>query len=159
MLEFCGQERCMIDANGRIKLSQKLLKDFQHYSDGEVVLYCLPEGSIAAYPPTVWHTMRGPEENKAALAAQSVVYRRTLRRFGAMSQSVSISNQGRITIPIAYRDYAGLIPNSEILLIGCEIGVEIWNTDRWDNESDLIQKHIIGKGEQEMHADLMEDKE
>ena len=154
MLEFCGQEQCTIDANGRIKLSANMLRDYRRHTDGEVVLHCLPEGSIAAYPPKVWEIMRGNETNKVDLAARSVVYRRNLRRFGAMSLGVTISNQGRITVPAAYREYADLVPNSEILLIGCEIGVEIWNIDRWLEESELIRKHVTDKAEQEMNADL-----
>ena len=159
MLEFCGQERCTIDGNGRIKLTPGMLRDYQRHTDGDIVLYCLPEGAIAAYPPGVWQAMRGQESNRVELAARSVVYRRNLRRFGAMSQGVAISNQGRITVPSAYRDYAGLVPNTEVLLIGCEIGVEIWNSDRWNNESRLIQSHIAEKVEKEMSADLlMEEK-
>ena len=145
----------MIDVNGRIKLSPSILRDYQRHTDSDIVLYCLPEGAIAAYPPNAWQEMRGQESNKAGLAGQSVVYRRNLRRFGAMSQSVVISNQGRITVPPAYRDYADLIPNNEVLLIGCEIGVEIWNPDRWLNESRLIQSHLAEKVEKEMNADLM----
>ena len=155
MLEFCGQERCIIDGTGRLKLSTNLLRDYQRHTDNEIVLYCLPEGAIVAYPPSVWQRMRGHEANKAILAARSVVYRRTLRRFGAMSQGVKISNQGRITIPSAYREYAKLVPNTEVLLIGCEIGVEIWNAERWLSESQLIQEHIFEKVKIEMDADLL----
>ena len=145
----------MIDGTGRIKLSTNILRDYQRHTDNEIVLYCLPEGAVAAYPPSVWQTMRGHETNKAILATRSIVYRRTLRRFGAMSQGVKISNQGRITIPPAYREYANLIPNTEVLLIGCEIGVEIWNGERWLSESQLIQKHISEKVKIEMDADLL----
>ena len=154
MLEFCGQEQCMVDTNGRLKLSSNVLRDYQRYTDGPVVLHCLPEGSIAVYPPKTWEAMRGYEMNRAELAARSAVYRRNLRRFGAMSSSAVISNQGRITIPPAYRDYANLSPNTEVLVVGCEIGIEIWNMQSWLQESELIQKHIVDKTEQEMNADL-----
>ena len=87
-------------------------------------------------------------------AAQSIVYRRTLRRFGAMSISVVVSNQGRITIPLAYRDHAALLPNNQAVVIGCEIGVEVWNCDRWQAEAELIQEHVVNKGQSEMDTDL-----
>ena len=38
MLPFCGQDRCVIDANGRIKLSPRLIGDFARQCNGEVVI-------------------------------------------------------------------------------------------------------------------------
>ena len=49
MLEFCGQEKCTLDANGRIKLNNNLIRSFRRYSEEEIILHCLPEGAIAAY--------------------------------------------------------------------------------------------------------------
>ena len=157
MLEFCGQERCMIDSNGRVKLSTIWLENYKKYTDRDVILHCLPEGSIVIYPPKFWQEMRGSENNKSVQAAQSLVFRRNLRRFGAMSVGIAISNQGRITIPPAYRTFAELTINTEIMLVGCEIGLEIWNMERWAQETQLIQKHITHKGEYEMNADLIKD--
>ncbi len=154
MLEFCGQEQCVLDGNGRIKLSTALLRNFKRYTDGEVVLHCLPEGAIAVYPPHIWKAMRGQESDREAQAANSVVYRRLIRRFGAMSQGAAISNQGRVTIPPSYREYADLVPNSPISVVGCEIGVEIWNPSRWGKESELIHQHVFSKGENEMSIDV-----
>ncbi len=157
MLEFCGQEQCMIDGNGRVKLSAGELRNFKRHTDGDVILYCLPEGAIAVYPPAIWETMRGAEPDRASKAANSVVFRRSLRRFGAMSSGAVISNQGRITISPLFRDYASLQPNSEVFVIGCEIGVEIWNSERWREETQLIQQHISDKSVHEMDADLARD--
>ncbi len=157
MLEFCGQDQCILDNNGRIKLSISLLRNFQRYSENDVILHCLPEKAIAVYPLQIWKSMRGSEQNKEFNAAQSLVFRRNLRRFGSMSLNVAISNQGRITIPPVFRDFAELTANSEIFLIGCEIGIEIWNQERWRIESELIQKHIFDKGEHEMNSDLIKE--
>ena len=101
--------------------------------------------------------MRGLDQNKEVSAAHSLVFRRSLRRFGSMSLGSMISNQGRITIPPTYRDFAELVPNSEIVVIGCEIGVEIWNLQRWVAEAQLIQQHVFDKGEHEMNSDVTGD--
>jgi MraZ protein len=154
MLAFCGQDKCSVDANGRVKLSPRFISDFTERCSGEVVLHCLPEGALALYPEEVYLQMRRNEARPAERAASSMVFRRNLRRFGSLSQPEKISAQGRITVPPAYREYAGLAPGSEIVVVGVEIGVEIWNAERWDEEMKMINQHAIEKGELEMAADL-----
>ena len=154
MLEFCGQEQCIIDANGRLKLSSTWLRDYSHYEDKQVVLYCLPEGAIGVYPMPVWQRLRGSVNTDGSATIQSWIQRREHRRFGAMTTATPITNQGRITIPEAFRDYAQLTPNGPVMTVGCEVGVELWNCVNWNKELQLIQQHMIDKGEQEMHADL-----
>ncbi len=155
MLSFCGQDKCSVDANGRIKLSPRNLSDFAEQGAGEVVLRFLPEGAIAVYPEDIYLQMRRNEPRPAERAAASLVFRRSLRHFGALSQSEKISPQGRITIPPAYREYAALGPGSEAVVIGVEIGLEIWNTERWAEELTKVNEHIREKGEREMADDLM----
>ena len=40
------------------------------------------------------------------------------------------------------------------MVVGVEIGVEIWNCERWKAEQDCVMKHAIEKGENEMIGDL-----
>jgi division/cell wall cluster transcriptional repressor MraZ len=157
MLEFCGQDLCTLDSNGRVKLPTTFLRDFRRRSEASVVMHCLPEGALAVYPPDVWRAMREAEAGPSERVGRSVVARRNLRRFGALSQGCALSNQGRITIPTLFREYAELLPGGPVMLVGCEIGVEIWNTERWSAEMALVQKHLHDKGANEMAADRQED--
>ena len=159
MLSFCGQDRCSIDANGRIKFSPRFLSDFMEHNGGDVVFHCLPEGAMAVYPEDIYLQMRRSEPKPAERASSSMVFRRTLRRFGAMTQSDKISTQGRITIPQMYRDYAEIRPGTEVVVLGIEIGVEIWNCEKWKEEFGKINGHLRDKGEREMAADLVFNKE
>ena len=154
MLEFCAQELCRLDDAGRLKLGAGVLRDFARHTDGDVVLYCLPEGAIGVYPPDTWDTMRNQASPSVEGPATSLVTRRTMRRFGALSQSGSISNQGRITVPPMFREYAGLVTGEQALIVGCEIGVELWNQSRFEEELATIHQHVRDKGQQEMSADL-----
>lgn len=154
MLEFCGQESCTIDSAGRIKVAAGLLRDFQRHTDGDVVLYCLPERAIGIYPPKVWEDMRQAEADARKAAGASMLARRQMRRFGAMSTGASLSNQGRLTVPPLFREFAQLEPNEPAMLVGCEIGVELWSMDRWKLEMGLLQDHAESKGLLEMDADL-----
>ena len=57
MLAFCGLDRCSVDANGRIKLSPRVIEDFARRGS-DVVLHCLPEGAVAVYPEDIYLEMR-----------------------------------------------------------------------------------------------------
>lgn len=153
MLAFCGLDRCSVDANGRIKLSPRVIEDFARRGS-DVVLHCLPEGAVAVYPEDIYLEMRRSVPDPAQRAAGSMVFRRTLRRFGAWSQSEKISAQGRITLPQEYRDHAGFVPGGDVMVVGNEIGVEIWSRERWLEEQKMIMEHEREKGEREMESDL-----
>lgn len=153
MLSFCGMDRCLLDASGRVKLSPRVLEDFAH-SGNEVVLHCLPEGAVAVYPENVYQKMRTAAADAAERAGQSMLFRRELRRFGAWSVSQRITQQGRITIPPEYRDFAGLKTGGNTVVVGVEIGIEIWDLERWKAEQMNCMEHARAKGETEMSADL-----
>ena len=154
MLSFCGIDQCSVDANGRIKLSPRVIEDFAARG-GEVVLHCLPEGAIAVYPEDVYLAMRKNESNPAEKAAESIVFRRTLRRFGGWSQSEKLSAQGRITVPQMFKEHAGLKNGADVIVAGVEIGVELWSVERWEEEQRRIGEHMRRKSEQEMEQDLL----
>jgi len=157
MLSFCSQDKALIDANGRIKLSPRTIIDFKKNGGLNIVLHCLPEGAIAIYPEQTYIAMRKEEPRQTEKASTSLVQRRVKRRFGALSRSEKITAQGRITIPAPYREYANLGPGKNAIIVGCEIGVEIWNAENWTKELEKINTHFNEKGENEMLADLISE--
>lgn len=53
-----------------------------------------------------------------------------LQRFlYSAATEVSPDSQGRIAIPQELREWAGIVPNSEVAIIGCANRVEIWAKD------------------------------
>ena len=155
MLAFCGQDKVLIDANGRVKLPPKLIEDFEAHGGAEIVLYCLPEGAVALYPEEVFRAMRDRAGDAVREAGASIVKRRDFRRFGAWSCAGSITGQGRLTLPEAFRAPAQLQPGSEAVIVGVEIGAEIWNLERWRSELELIQQHEVTRGDMEMAQALL----
>lgn len=154
MIAFCGYDRCSIDSNGRLKLSPSVLSDFGGIGAG-LVLRCLPEGCIAVYPEAYFQKMRqAGSEGSAALAASSALYRRNLRMLNAMSSPVSISPQGRITLPGDFRKLAGIDQTPDVVVVGVEVGVEIWSLQRWNEEQARIDEHMALRDELEMKKDL-----
>jgi len=153
MVQFCGQEKCLLDSNGRLKIAPKFLADFRRYGQ-DVMLHCLSEGALGVFPFPVWEQMRQADPRPARRAATSVVFRREQRRFGAFSQAELVSNQGRITIPPLFRPILDLEPGSEVMVVGREIGIEVWNCDRWEREIEILRNHEQLKAEAEMTADV-----
>jgi DNA-binding transcriptional regulator/RsmH inhibitor MraZ len=154
MPAFCGQDRILIDANGRFKLPPRLIEDFLADGNGDVVFYCLPEGALAIYPEKIYAQMRQREADDIRLAGMSMLKRRDLRRFGAWSASAQITPQGRLTLPQEFRQPTLLDAGCEAIVIGVEIGVEIWNLKRWQDELKLINDHEIDRGDLELTQDL-----
>ena len=154
MLTFCGIDYCSMDSNGRVKLSPKILEDFT--SKGiDVVLHCLPEGTVAVYPEETYLRIRQEREVTENRAASSFLGRQMLRRSGAWSQSQRITAQGRITLPQAFRDHAGFGDGSQkMVVVGVEIGVEFWTLERWEAEQKRMAEHDFQKRDQEMKSDL-----
>ena len=153
MFAFNGIDKSQLDTNGRIKLSPRILGDFAK-SGNNVVLHCLPEGALAVYPEEIFLQMRNEKSDAARRAANSLLFRRELRRFNAWSTPAVISPQGRITIPGEYREFAALAVSENVMVVGVEIGVEIWNCERWKQEQECVMNHAVEKGENEMIGDL-----
>ena len=154
MLAFCGQDRILIDANGRFKLPPRLIEDFLSEGNGDVVFYALPEGALAIYPEAVYREMRRREAGDIRQAGMSMLKRRDLRRFGAWSASAKITQQGRLTLPQEFRQNTMLEPGTEAVIVGVEIGVEVWNLKRWQAELQLINEHELDRGDLELAQDL-----
>lgn len=143
-----------MDGNGRIKLAQHFIDDFQLKCGGELVMHGLPEQAIALYPEDVYLAMRRQELESVDRVASSFVARRSMRRFGALTRPELLTRQGRVTIPATFRDYAELTPGTEVYVIGVEIGVEIWNAARYLAEMAAIQEHWQEKSRREVADDL-----
>ena len=136
MLEFCGEERCRVDANGRIRLTQHWVDDFLRKCNGEVVMYVLPEGAVALYPEETYREMRAREISDTDNVGASFAARRSLRRYGSLTMSAVLTRQGRVTLPERFRKLTGLQPGVEACVVGVEIGVEIWTSEKFDAEMD-----------------------
>ena len=164
MFDFYGQERCKIDGNNRIKLSSVFLSSFERISPSmEIVLFCLPEHAIGIYPVEVWEQMRQEEsedrEASMRMLSESMLSRRQRRRFGSMTQFVSISRQGRVTLPATFMEFAGIAAKDQVVLAGVEVGLELWSEEAWDRELAVIQDHLMKKSKHELETDLEQKRE
>ena len=100
--------------------------------------------------------MREKELEDVERIGASFAARRSLRRFGALSQPDVISRQGRVTLSEIFRSYASLEPGTEVRVIGVEIGVELWAAHKWEAEFEELKAYENQKRTREL--DSFEDK-
>ncbi|MDO4585156.1 MAG: division/cell wall cluster transcriptional repressor MraZ [Planctomycetia bacterium] len=47
--------------------------------------------------------------------------------------SVSLAGRGRLVLPEGFRDFLGVEPGGEIVIVGAAVCVELWNPKHWYN--------------------------
>ncbi len=151
---FCGQDKCLMDNDGRVRLNSRHVEAFFSASSGEIFIHGLPEGALAVYPSGTYHEIRKRELSDVGKLSESIISRRSLRRFGALTLPGKVTNQGRISIPEEFREYAGLTPGEPVMIIGAEIGVEIWNIHRFEEEMNAINLYWHQKDRAEINDSI-----
>lgn len=91
---------------------------------GIILTQGTPDRCIRAYPVDAF-------EEQAALYTESPITTRTgrvsRRAFFSGAYQSELDKQGRVLIPPALRDYAGL--QGQLVVVGTGEGMEIWNID------------------------------
>lgn len=119
---FWGEYTHSLDDKGRIILPAKFREPLQRgayvtaHFDGCLAVWT-PEEFEGVKTAVTENARRGPEERKTA------------RAFFARTVDVVPDRQGRIPIPPALREFAGL--EREVIVTGQNNRIEIWNPGRW----------------------------
>lgn len=53
------------------------------------------------------------------------------RLLSTRHRQVALTGRGRLVIPESFRDFLGVEPGSNVMLVGAAVCVEIWNPDAW----------------------------
>jgi MraZ protein len=123
---FLGTHRPRLDDKGRLALPARFRDELP---EGVVItkgqercLYGFPFGEFQAI---------GEKLRTQPLSAKALrEYSRTL--FGSATQETP-DKQGRVTLPTALRDYAGL--DRDVVVVGINSRFEIWDATAWDTAS------------------------
>ena len=122
---FMGEYNHTIDAKGRLIVPAKLREQL-----GEAfVITNGNNGCLNIYTEEAWETFL---EKLQALPGNGDK-RKIVRAFVSKASVVEIDKQGRILIPTALREHAGL--NKDVVLAGAIDKIEVWDKGRWDIES------------------------
>jgi MraZ protein len=128
---FLGEYQYKVDAKGRVPLPTRYREKLK---DG-VVLSEGPERCIVAYSQAEW------EKVAAGLSGGAMVpnkLRRLHRAVFASAYAMELDGQGRIALPSALRDRAGI--RDELVIAGVNTYFELWNPEQWRVEKAASQE-------------------
>ncbi len=128
---FLGEFEYKIDEKGRVPLPPKFRRELK---DG-VILAPGVEKCIAAYTATEWKNLATTLTSASLSRSKS---RRLNRALFAAAFSLNIDGQGRISLPVPLRQYAGI--ESEVIIAGVNNYFELWDKDQWQEEKEISQE-------------------
>jgi MraZ protein len=137
---FMGEYSHSIDEKGRLIIPSK----FRSELGERFVLTRGLDGCLCVYPQTEWNVLEAklrelPLTNKNA---------RTITRFLISGAAAcELDRQGRILVPAALREYAGL--EKDVVVAGNLERIEIWDKAKWDDSSNFDDMDSIEEGLQE----------
>ena len=124
---FMGRHSHNIDSKGRVIIPAKMREQLgEHF----VVTRGFEE-CIAVYSMEAWEKVM---EALAQLPSNQKSARRIKRMFLSYAVEVEPDKQGKVIIPSDLREIAQL--DKEVLVVGQENHVEIWNVDKWNEYMD-----------------------
>lgn len=125
---FLGQYTYTLDNKGRVIIPARFREDLP----GSLVVTRGLDPCLAVYPMMVWEEIA---EKVTALPLTDPRGRALRRIFFADAVSAEPDAQGRILLPDRLREYAGLLPGAEVVLVGLDRFIEMWNPERWEIEN------------------------
>ena len=141
---FLGEYQHSVDSKGRVVLPSK----FRDRLDDGLVVTKGQERCLYVFPIDRWAEEVEKVNRLPRTDRRSRNYARSF--FGAASDQ-SMDGQGRIQVPPALREYAGL--TKEVTVVGVADRVEIWDAESWaSNSSDAdefyagIEEALSGEG-------------
>ncbi len=137
-----GEFNHSIDEKGRLIIPAKLRDDL-----GENFVICNGlEGCLFVYSQEEWSKFVTELEALPRMSKDARIYKRYF--FGSASEG-TFDKQGRVVIPPPLRKTANL--EKDVVLVGVQDHVEIWDKARWDEQSivseedlDAIAERILG---------------
>ncbi len=142
MVRFRGEHYNTLDTKGRTSIPARLRSVFnEEFGDERFFItknfkvkineneFCR---GLTIYPYSEFLAIEENFENAKGLTlSEKNIYRRQLF---APAIECSMDKQGRVLIPPSLRDYAGL--NKEIIFIGMQRKIEVWDAATWSKVSD-----------------------
>jgi MraZ protein len=120
---FLGEFQHSIDSKGRLAIPAR----FRSKIERGAVLTRGIEKCLFVYTLETWE--RKADELDAAILNKRQ-RRMVERRFFGMAVECELDAQGRIIVPVKFRQYAGL--NGEAVIIGARDRFEVWSPTEWE---------------------------
>lgn len=132
-MHFRGIANINLDTKGRMAMPKKYRPLEEDTASGVwVATIDINDPCVLIYPVEAWEKI---EQQLMALPNIDPMARRLQRLLLGHATELEPDTQGRMLLPNALRDYAGL--TKEALLVGQGNKLELWDQQRWDTERDL----------------------
>lgn len=119
---FMGEYNHTVDTKGRLIIPSR----FREELGEEFVVTRGLDGCLFVFPNSEWHSF---EEKLKALPLTNKNARQFSRFFVAGATVCELDKQGRILLPAALREFAGL--EKDVVLTGMLNRIEIWSKAKW----------------------------
>ncbi|MCK5504163.1 MAG: division/cell wall cluster transcriptional repressor MraZ [Thermodesulfovibrionia bacterium] len=128
MPAFSGKYYYTVDPKGRIIIPSPFRKIISaHYNTKLYVTNALFDHCLHIYPQEEWNRL---EEKVRDLPKMDKDIKLFKRRVIASATECELDKQGRVLVPAALREDAGI--NGDIAIVGQIEKIELWNRKDWD---------------------------
>lgn len=131
---FMSEYNHTIDAKGRLIIPSK----FREVLGEEFVVSKGMDGCLFVYANDDWDAF---EQKLTSLPLINKEARQFARFFLAGAAQVELDKQGRILLPAALREFAGL--DKDVVLVGVGSRIEIWSKDKYEAVGDGLDMDNI----------------
>lgn len=142
---FNGEYTCKLDPKGRLVLPAKIKAAVPEANGTSLMLQKAADQCLKLYPMVEFRKL---ENQVNALSDHNPETRRLKRSFFTRIIEVDLDSSGRLLIPKAFQEYAGL--GKEVVLIGLGSKIELWSAERL-NDDTLINDDGILSQQMEKH--------
>ena len=132
-----GEAVRSIDERFRLSLPSEMAELIAS-DDGQAVLAKEQPGCLSLWNRSQWGEWlaQGVELiqgkiRSGRLAGRVAEVQRLGRLLSTRHRDVSIAGRGRLLIPEGFREFLGVDPGGEVLVIGAAVCVELWHPERW----------------------------
>jgi MraZ protein len=137
---FQGRFPHTIDAKGRLSIPARFREALA--AREQRTLYLLESDDyLTAFPPHEWQQMEAKIRERGTLRPEVRVF---LRNVYSGAVETEVDRSGRILIPQAFRETAGL--TRDVMIVGTMNRFEIWSKERWEHQ----QRGRVGQREEMM---------
>ena len=134
MLNLLGEHKCKIDTKGRLMFPARLRRQLENIiHHGLVINRDIFENCLVLYPKPEWDKVNGEMTQLSRYNRKHQVFQ---RKFMKGATLVDLDSSGRLNIPTALLDYAGidLSKSNEIIVSGLGEKVEIWTVEAYQTQ-------------------------
>ena len=124
---FRGSFEHTVDSKGRVSVPSRFRDIIADRYDGRLVLAMDYDKCLAVYPLEEWEKLEGKIKSLPTMKKEVKDFMRFLL---ASATECELDKQGRVLIPQAHREHAGVAKN--VTLVGLIDKIEIWDVKAWE---------------------------